>query len=103
MSAWGGARVRRIRAYWQARILDAYTHGKPLQCHRCPRIGRPAHPLLPGEDFDVDHVEERSSGGALWTVTNTAPSCTVGNRAHGAHITNARRRARTDRTRPWVD
>jgi hypothetical protein len=98
---WSGARVRRIRAYWAQRIYDAAYAGKPLECYRCPRIDRPPHPLHPGDDFDVDHIEATSAGGPVWSVTNTAPSCAASNRAHGAALTNLARRNSTTRTRPW--
>jgi hypothetical protein len=61
-------------------LPDAY--GRP-----CPRCGLP---LLPGQDLDLDHTDDRA--GYLGFIHATC------NRAAGARLGNARRRARAERT-----
>lgn len=48
-NVWSGNTVRSARAYWEQRL--------PLPCHLCP------HPVVPGQEWVVEHMTPRSRGG----------------------------------------
>jgi hypothetical protein len=90
---WSGQRVLEARRVALRRILRAHGAGTPILCPFCDE------PILPGEDFDIDHATPRADGGAIFDPSNLRPSHASCNRAAGADMTNSRVRNR--RTRKW--
>lgn len=78
-TTWSGAKVRRARAYWRARL--------PLPCCRC---GKPVLPT-PETGWHVDHypIPRELGGTRTWPAHSGCNTSDGGKR--GAAITNARR------------
>lgn len=85
--------VTDARRYWTFRIHEAAKAGEPLACYRC------AQPVMPTDEWDVDHVVGRNDGGRVRDTNNQWPSHSRCNRADGAAITNAMKAK--DRQRLW--
>lgn len=75
----GGTHWHRRRQAWQPIVATGQLH-----CWRCNQ------PIHPGQPWDLGHLIDVIAGG---TDTNTQPEHRTCNRAAGADITNARRRA----------
>lgn len=81
--AWGGRKTMSLRAKWR-QIIAA----EAVPCSKC------GYPLEPGMPFDLDHIEARDNGGAVWDPGNLWPAHVSCNRRHGQRITSAKRRRR---------
>ena len=82
---WNGNKVRQARTHWLARL--------PLPCSRCGR------PVLPTDQWHVDHIHQRVLGGADG-VENQWPAHASCNTSDGGKLGAARaneRRATTAR------
>ena len=73
---WGGRRAQSVRAEL-ARTL-------PAPCSVCGQI------VTTDQAWDVDHIEPRAEGGAVWDYRNCAIAHAKCNRARGARQTNQR-------------
>lgn len=101
MSTWSGTYVKKARAYWARQIANAAGMGTPLMCSfhgtdpACPGA------VLPGMEWDVDHLTPRVQGGALFAKANQGPAHSRCNRAAGARITNTKRTQQAKRLWNW--
>lgn len=93
---WAGAVVTRARAIWTLRMKEAEALGNPYICPKCGK------PVLTSMSWDVGHRQDIDEGGAVMDLANTTPEHSSCNRADGARITNAKKRANRGRTRSWL-
>ena len=86
---WGGRRAQKIRAQFRP-LIEACE----VVCHFCGRM------ILPGQRWDVDHLEAHANGGAEWDLANLRPAHASCNRREGQKLAMRNRPRRPKRRRP---